>query len=226
MFLIFLRSAMAAEPGARDIIATKYRDLVSQLVSPNKEPTIKDDPSSLTDPSVQFPPGYDVKAQLRIKAARQALSDNIGESIPYLVGALDDERYSMTIAWGEGENTSNDSVGKVCRDIIADYLEVYRDKIFFSEGAHWVFYDYPISKKWYERRKGHSLAKFQIEAIDWAIDRHKAEPKGEWPSKRRSNEIPELRKLRDSIAKSDRPVKREHSRLLSIITSDRGPDQK
>ena len=42
--------------------------------------------------------------------------------MPYLMEALDDKRYSMTIAWSEGENTSNDSVGKVCRDVIAHYL--------------------------------------------------------------------------------------------------------
>jgi hypothetical protein len=223
IILIILSRSVAAEPLAKESEAKKYRDLASQLVSPNKEPMIEGSEFG-DDPSVRFPPGYDVKAQQRIKAARQALFENIEDSLPYLVEALDDKRYSMTIAWGEGENTSNDSVGKVCRDIIKEYLEVYRDKMKFNE-LRWHFYNYPISKKWYEKRKGRSIAKLQIEAIDWAIDRHKAEPKS-WAKEDRSNEIPDLRKLRDSIAKSDRPAEREHSRTLPLVTSDRGPKLK
>ena len=143
-----------AGPGRRaleDARSKKYADLISQLVSPNKEPITGDE-------SVRFPAGYDVKAQQRVEAARQALYDNFEDALPYLVEALNDTRYSMTVDWADGDAYPNYSVGKTCRHIIASQLEIYRDKIKFSGPQHWHRYDYaPISKEWRQKRKGRSL---------------------------------------------------------------------
>jgi hypothetical protein len=214
--LVPYNMAVAASPKDKD--TNKYAGLIEQLVSPNKEPSIK---WNFDEPSVKFPPGYDVKAQERIKAARQVLQDSFEAALPYLVRALDDKRYSMTIDWAEGDGYYNESVGSICRDVIASQLEVYADKIDFQDVAHSRFYDYPVSKNWYEKRKGQSLVQLQMEAVDWAIDRHKAEPKKRWDGVRRSrsNEISELKRLREKIAKSRKPVK--PGRMYRMVTSDR-----
>jgi hypothetical protein len=134
-----------------------------------------------------------------------------------LIEALDDERYCMTIDWAEGDAYYNYSVGEVCRDIIQDRLEVYRDKISFSGPSHWNRYNYVISKKWWRNRKGHSLADLQVEAIDWAIKRRKAEPKSEIDEDRQ-NEVAELKKLREEIKTTGKPV--PAGKMLRMETSD------
>jgi hypothetical protein len=60
-----------------------------------------------------------------------------------------------------------------------------------------------------------------MEAMDWAIDRIKAEPKNEWNAPRRSQkkEISELKTLRAEIAKSGKPVKSRGT--FRMVTSDR-----
>jgi hypothetical protein len=198
-------------------LAKKYRALVQRLVSPNKEPITENGDGG----SVRFPTGYDVAAQKHIDAARRALHDNFDEALPFLVEALDDERYCMTIDWAEGDAYYNYSVGDVCRYVIRRWLEVYRDKISFSGPGHWNRYTYrPISKDWWQARKGRSLAELQIESIDWAIERRRAEPKADVHPDRK-DEISALKKLRDGIAKSGKPAKRTHHRMLPMVTSDR-----
>ena len=154
----------------------KYRALIEQLASPNEEAMTRNGGHS----TVTFPTGYDVQAQNRIEAARQTLQDNFEEALPFLLDALDDKRYSMTIDWAEGDAYYNYSVGRVCRDVIASQLEVYRDLIWFSGPQHWHRYDYKeVSKKWLPKQKGRSLADLQIAAIDWAIEQRMAEGRPE-----------------------------------------------
>jgi hypothetical protein len=158
---------------------------------------------------------YDRMAQRRVDEARKALHDNFEEALPHLIDALDDQRYSMTVNWADGDAYPNYSVGEVCRNVIASQLEVYRDKIRFSV-KRWHEYNYPVSKTWWKTRKDRSLAELQLEAIDWAIERRKTESEKE----RREEELVALRELREQVAKSSKPAKSRG--LLKMVVTDRG----
>ncbi|HWE40707.1 MAG TPA: hypothetical protein VG406_29465 [Isosphaeraceae bacterium] len=187
-----------------------YKQLVAQLVSPNRKATTDVD-------FVRFPAGYDVKAQDRIDSVRKVLQDNFEAALPSLINALDDDRYCMTIDWADGDAYYNKSVSDICRDILASQLEVYRDKIRFGGPTHWHRYDYgPISKEWWQKRKNRSLAELQVEAIDWAIKRREAAREKE----RRKEELAALRKLRDGIARSEKPAKPRG--MLRMVVIDKG----
>lgn len=206
------------EPPAKAELAKKYKELVQQLASPNQPATTRNRASG----SVTFPAKYDVKAQEKIDAVRRELQSNAQDALPYLVEALDDDKYCMTISWAEGQAYYNRSVGEVCHEIISSQLEVYRSKLTFSKKS-WHEYEYPISKEWYETRKKLSLAKLQIEAIDWAIEKRKAEGDehaGDRRGQLRKNEVPELERLRDGIAKTKKPT--SPRKLLHMVTSNRG----
>src|SRR5262245_11131841 len=164
-----------------------YAELVSQLASPNGKPMTDNG----ADSSVRFPANYDVAAQKRIEAARQVLHDDIENALPYLVGALDDERYCMTINWMGGDAYYNYSVGRICENVIVSHLEVYREIISFSGPGHWKRYNLPISKQWWETRKSRRMADLQVEAIDWGIEQRKAESKDNI-REGRENELAEL----------------------------------
>jgi hypothetical protein len=206
---LLLANQGSSDGPSKDARSKKYAEHVAQLVSPNKEPITG-------DVAVKFPRGYDLRAQRRVDEARKALHDNFEDALPHLIDALDDQRYSMTVNWAEGDAYPNYSVGEVCRDVIASQLEVYRDKIRFSL-PRWHEYDYPVSKAWWKTRKDRSLAELQVEAIDWAIERRKAEPEKE----RREEELVGLRELREQVAKSGKPTKSK--RLLPpMVVTDQG----
>jgi hypothetical protein len=199
------------ERSSQDAAAQKYRELVQQLVSPNRRPTTGVFKGGR---SIEFPDGYDVGAQKRINAARRVLHDNLEESLPFLIESLNDDRYCMTIDW-MGDEYSNCSVGKICRDVIRSRLEIYRAKLAFSGPAHWHRYDYPLSKEWWKERNGRSLVDLQIEAVDWAIERRMAAA----DSDDRKTEIANLRALRDGLAASRTPVK--GNKMLPMVTRER-----
>lgn len=178
-----------------------YRALVAELASPNSEPTT----SYRGGGHVHFPRRYNVKAQRRIDEVRHILRDNIEASLPFLVAALNDERYSLTINWADGDAYYNRSVGSICKNVIASHLEIYRDKIGFSGPQHWNKYNYPISKEWWARRKDKSLAELQVEAIDWAIELRKVDDMEARTD--RATELAELEKLRDEIKSTGKPAK-------------------
>lgn len=195
----------------------KIRDcaeLIQQLASSNEKPTTKRPPRS----TVIFPVGYDMKAQQRIIEVRQTLCDHFEEALPFLVAALEDDRYSMTISWADGDAYYNYSVGSVCRNIIAANLEVYRSSIRFSGPQHWNRYNYgPISEEWWQSRKGRSLAELQVEAIDWAIEQLEAELQNEAREGGKA-ELTKLRTLRIEIAESGKPAKAKG--MLRAVTKN------
>lgn len=204
----------------------KYRDLVESLASPNEWPTISkqtlQDKLYLED----FPAGYDVAVQKKIEKSRQVLFDDFEESLPYLIDALEDKRYSMTI-FNRELGYYSQSVGQICKQIIASNLEVYRSSISFKGPAHWYRYNFKVSKEWWKERQGRKLYELQIDAIDWAIEQlekdKKPVPKGDSVSDPKSDlvaltvarpdsaaagkQIADLRALRDEIAKSKKPAK-------------------
>lgn len=215
MMVLSARVGQCEEPELASKTLEKYRKLVQQLASPNEEPITM----NRGEVSALFPAGYDGKAQVRINEVRKTLHKNFEEAFPALVEALDDRRYCMTINWADGDAYYNWSVGEICHEIIASHMEVYRDKLEEITIKRWHHYDYDvISKEWGNARKDHSLLELQLEAIDWAIKRRMAEPEDDLREDH-ANEIADLRKLRDEIAKSKEPSKPQ--RMLPMITSNK-----
>ncbi len=186
--------------------ALKYRNLIQQLVSPNEEPMTQNRSSS----AVKFPAGYDFAAQQRIDAARHELHDHIEECIPFLIEALEDNRYCMTINWADGDGFYNKSVGSICRNVLETHLEVYRNKMRFSGPQQWHQFTYKqISKEWWDARIGRPLFELQIEAVQWAINRIELERTKIDAQARldRKKEIEDLRSLCDDIQRNQKATK-------------------
>lgn len=200
------------EPPSKDELAKKYRALIEQLASPNKKPITQ----NRSGGAVKFPEGYDVEAQNRIDSARQTLYDNFEQALPFLVEALGDSRYCMTIDWAEGDAYYNKTIGSICGNVIDSQLEVYRDKMGFSGPQDWNRYNCPLPKEW----KGRSLADLQIESIDWAIAQRSAAIKANNGKLEQSQEISDLQKLRKEIAKSGKPA--QPRSMYPMVTSDKG----
>jgi len=201
---------IAQAPEQQGNAAKNYRELVASLASPNEKATTKHG----AEPQVRFPAGYDVEAQRRIDHTRKQLQDNFEDALPFLVEAMDDSRYCMTVSWAEGDAYYNYSVGAVCRDIIASQLEVYRNTIRFSDAPHWNRYNYPlISTQQMKKRAGRSLAELQVEAIDWAIN--KLDTAGNRQNDGDKTAVAELKKLRTDILESGIPAK--PNRLLRPV---------
>lgn len=201
------------EPPKSDKGSLDFRQLVTQLASPNEAPKT----NNRREPHVKFPSSYDREAQMKVIAARQLLYDNFADALPELIAAIDDQRYCITIDWAEGDGYYNENVGAVCKNIIASQLEVYRAKLKFSGPGHWHKYTYPISKEWWEKHKDKSHRELQILAIDWAIDKRKNEK--EFDRDDRKNELAELIKLREQLASSDKPL--DGRRMYRTVTRDK-----
>ena len=208
--------SLAGDSPSTENLDKKYRALVEQLVSPNPAPTTHVDGQPT---KVLFPKNYDVEAQKRMAAARMALYANMREALPYLIDALDDKRYCMTINWADGDGYYNESVGDICREVIASHLEVYRKELNFTGPQHWHHYTYPdISRKWFENRKTRNLAELQLEAIDWAIQRRREEA-GRYEREGRKDEVDRLRKMRKALQQSGTAL--PANGLLPMYTSNR-----
>lgn len=201
------------DPGQSNKEALDFREIVEQLASPNQPPKT----NNRREPHVTFPLSYDRDAQKKVHAARQLLHDNFAHALPELVSAIGDQRYSLTINWAEGDGYYSESVGAVCKNIIASQLEVYRTKIRFSGPGHWHQYTYPVSKEWWEKNKEKSHRELQVLAIDWAIDQRKNETR--YNLDERENEVRELMKLRAQVATSDKPL--AGSRMYRIVSQDK-----
>ena len=176
-----------------------FHRLVEQLASPNEKPLTVND----RRPHVTFPAGYDRDAQKKVLEARQLLYDNFSDALPELFAAIDDQRYSITIDWAGGDGYYNESVGDVCRNIIAAQLGVHRKKISFYGPRHWHYYTYPISKEWWEENKDKSHRELQLVVLDWAIDRRQNDK--EFGDNDRAEEVIALVGLRKNLASSKKP---------------------
>lgn len=207
LIVALITSVVTAPPAHNSSLPdSKYRELVKQLVSPNTAPEIRYFRDG--NPTIKLPKNYDGEAQTRIGEVRIQLQDNIEEALPYLVEALDDKRYSFTNAGIEALVLANHSVGDACREVIASYMEVYREKIRFRNQRHWDLYNYePISKEWWVQRKNNSVVELQIDAIDWAIKRHEDEPKLVRSSEECEHELEALAELRNELKESKIPAK-------------------
>ncbi|MFO0816821.1 MAG: hypothetical protein U1A77_02690 [Pirellulales bacterium] len=222
-FAFALSALMLAtdEPSKSDKAPLDFRQLVAQLASPNEAPNINNRRAPKTnnrrEPRVTFPSSYDREAQEKALAARQLLYDNFADALPELIASIDDQRYSITISWADGEEYYNQEVGAVCKNVIASQLEVYRAKIRFLGPGHWHKYTYPVSKEWWEKHKDKSHRQLQIIAIDWAIEERKKEKGIDGDD--RNNELTELIKLREQLALSDKPL--DGRSMYRTVTQDK-----
>jgi hypothetical protein len=196
--------------------ARRHKTLIDQLASPNSKPQTHVNGKPY---KVRFPADYDVEAQERVDEARQSLNRDVAEALPYLVEALEDKRYSMTINWGEGDGYYNKTVGDICSEVIASNLEVYRSEITFLGPQHWHQYTYPnVNRDWLSKQGNRTLAELQLEAIDWAIDQRVKE-NGRYAREDRTNEAQKLREMREKLNDSKTPF--PGSRLLPMQTKNR-----
>jgi hypothetical protein len=196
--------------------ALRFKALIDQLASPNPEPKthINGKPHR-----VRFSADYDVKSQERVDEARRALHRSIADALPYLIDALDDKRYSMTINWGDGDGYYNKTVGDICREVIATNLEVYRKEIAFLGPQHWHQYTFPyVSKEWLSKNSNRTLIELQLDAIDWAIDQ-RAKEDGRYAREDRAQEPNKLLELRNRLKGSKEPL--PGSGLLPMQTKNR-----
>ncbi|MBM3965379.1 MAG: hypothetical protein FJ308_09985 [Planctomycetes bacterium] len=134
---VHVQNCLSQDKAKPNDTTVRYNALIEELVSPNAKP---DTHINGKPHRVRFPANYDVTSQERVDDARRALNRDIAEARPYLIDALDDKRYSMTINWGDGDGYYNKTVGDICREIIASNLEVYRKEITFLGPQHWHQY--------------------------------------------------------------------------------------
>lgn len=127
-FLVACHAALAQQAEVKDKgTRLDYRTLVQGLISPNRP--IKCDNSKMT---ISIPPNYDWKAQERIERNRKILFEHCAEALPFLIEGCTDARYSLISKWSEDEDYYSWSVGRVCSEIIARHVEVFRHHIRFT----------------------------------------------------------------------------------------------
>jgi hypothetical protein len=242
-FFAFCHAAIAQRAEVKEK-GLDYRKLVEGLISPNR--AIQCDWDDEADKAtLSIPPNYDWKAQERIEANRKLLFDHCEEALPFLIEGCTDSRYSQTAPWSEDYIVSR-SVGWVCSEIIASYVEVFRKDITFNGPFHWHQYNFVprlgyhqynsvtrhlddtiIGKKeiqdWWRRHRGKSLRELQIEAFDWAIEKRKEEQErlsqGE-RDERISRDMKRLAADRARLSKSEKWL--PPTRMWASIVSPRG----
>lgn len=198
-------------PGSKKerLTAAECRQLIARLVNPDKPPFTK----SFV---LRLPEGVDEKTlrrkQGKITAAYQALSDNIEVSLPILAKNVNDRRFSFVYTSISGAITT-ESVGGACSDIIFAHVEVYRRHTtrpdfsgiprcpsFIGERGGF--------EKWWESRKGKSLAELQLEGIEWVLRQDKPkefESEEEWAKAKQA-----VARMAKDIRASKKPIAVEH----------------
>ena len=170
-----LNRAEAKEP-------VKIDRLVRELASPNK-------PALIEDGTASYPPGYDKKAQGRVRSAFHQLLDLGLPTFPHLLKHLDDKRYSVTEEDTIEGDWHNYSVGDLCYLVFSSHLQPYGDYYALGKGdprerprrpsyfEHCHLSDPVAAKKWWRARKDKTLVELQIEALKWVIAEEAKRPK-------------------------------------------------
>ncbi len=220
-FLVACHAALAQQAEVKDKgTRLDYRTLVQGLISPNRP--IKCDNSKMT---ISIPPNYDWKAQERIERNRKILFEHCAEALPFLIEGCTDARYSLISKWSEDEDYYSWSVGRVCSEIIARHVEVFRHHIRFTLPM-WHQYNFiPLPRgnmtkrdkkeiqQWWRGRKGMSLRELQLAGFDWAIEKRKKELAGSLDAESKKEGSDELKSL---VSARDK-LKRSHTCLPSGV---------
>jgi hypothetical protein len=173
------QSTAAESNGKADNRMFDARKMIDALANSNAPPRILED----GDGHVAFPQNYIWSEQDRIPKVIATLTDHAEESWPELVGAIDDDRYSITFKIHD--YPSNWTVGDVCSEIIRDYLVqgyyAYRIDDPATGGRRWSAYMKHIPeaydpenkelKKWCQGHKDKKLYELQIAACEWAVNK-------------------------------------------------------
>jgi hypothetical protein len=220
-----------AEAPARNA-ERNYRKLVEGLVSPNRSFRIVDKDDSTA--AISIPPNYDWEAQKRIDENRKLLSAHVEEALPFLVEGCTDSRYSLSQRWAE-DYVINSSVGDVCGDVIARYVEVFREYMSFSDPVEWHQYNFVphLSKTidphvngmqekefrdWWRQRKDKSLRDLQIEAFDWAIEKRRKRY-GQFKDSEQPGDLKGLTAARDKLSRDTTYLPPQHCGISQAFVS-------
>jgi hypothetical protein len=160
------------QPVPFDSIAT-----IRSLENRNPHPLVRV-PRGGPDHIALFDKDYNWSEYERVRKAIQTLAANAEEAFPELVAHLDDGRYCTTV-WFPGSSVDmeeNESVGDVCRMIIANWLSAPYSRD-LGAGPPKIAYGWLIAggvpqtgdrmKFWCEQQKGKRLYELQIETCKW-----------------------------------------------------------
>ncbi len=152
-------------------------ELVEALASANRPPKLvgEKDPR----PPDPLPPDYRIEAQDRVYVAYSEILKAGVDAFPELIEHLDDKRYSATE--DDGACWVNWTVGDMCRFLIADQLEVYRDYVrddpqtgrIASYVSSLVGTSKAEAQAWWSRNRTKKLYELQAAALGWAIDKER-----------------------------------------------------
>lgn len=175
LFGLLYSDAASADETPRDNakpLSTEDCDkLIEQLVNPNKVPFKDVYVLNLKDAGVN-------EEELResfkkVEEAYNALSKNIATALPVLMKRIDDKRYSFVAEDPSSGVYTIRTVGHACRAIVRHHVEVHwkETKRSVTEGRPREHAPSFISDlgKWWETRKGRSLAELQLEAMEWVM---------------------------------------------------------
>jgi hypothetical protein len=178
---------------------------VRQLANRDKRPF---DERYVLDP----PRNIDSTALADVKTAYDKLSKHFPETLPALIGGLNDRRYAYYQEVPSNGAFVCRDVAHACDEIISAHIEIYHreltllDRSGVPRSVHFLSAMGGI-KPWYEARKKKSVFELQLEAIDWALE----QPRDQRVKQADWNEAgARLRKFRDEFAGSKQPFDPKH----------------
>jgi hypothetical protein len=158
------------------------QELIQSLVSQNKEPT-----PQRPHTRYEFPADFDEAENDRVIKVRDTLLGRGVDAVPFLIEALDDERYSCTIIFPKIVHHRH--VREVCMRILEAQIQVYGNYVRpynkRLERPRWLpappvttHYWPPGAKdfmqKWWIPRQAMTLNELQREAVDWAVQQEES----------------------------------------------------
>jgi hypothetical protein len=193
---------LEAPPTEKEIKA-----LIEQLVSPNPKPIV----NKRGAPEIELPPGFVLKKQEKVHAARSRLMELGLPAFPLLIESENDERYSLTTSDSASGWYTNESIGHICKDILFGQLQPYGfwPKLKGEPQGKPKRPSYPArflnsqeaAKAWWEKNKGKTLYQMQVEVVDWVIAEEAKRP-GDFIEEEKQY----LQKTREKLVDSGKPL--------------------
>lgn len=141
----------------------RIKKLIAALASPNRQP--KDS----GDDEITIPSTYGRRTQQKVLDAWEALLKEGAAAFPLLVASVHDRRYSCTLRAPNGD--INATVGDVCRKILENHIEIYRDVLDrpWPDAEPKPYLPWEDLSKWWRKRQRQTLHELQIEAAEYAL---------------------------------------------------------
>jgi hypothetical protein len=189
--------------------ANEIKALIDRLVSPNPAPDTDKLKASEARADRGFPRDFDHKKQKQVHRAVAKLMELGPRAFPFLIERWEDKRYCLTTAVAA---YVNESVGDVCRSIIADQLQPYgihqkgyadpRGKPLRPNYAGTFLKSQKVARQWWKKHKDKTLRQMQLEVLDWVIAGEAKRPRDFTDAERR-----ELQNLRKELVKGGKPLR-------------------